>query len=787
MNSLPFNRIIQQSETEYRRCTTCIMDTTDPWITFDQRGRCNHCQQVDHYLERWSPGGDEPALQALIERVKRDGQGREYDVVIGLSGGVDSSYLVYQAKQWGLRTLVIHVDTGWNSELAVKNIQNIVTRSGFDLYTHVVDWEEMRDMQLAFFKSGVPNQDIPQDHAITAGFIRFAAKHDVVWAFNGSNLACESILPPSWGYDNMDWRHIHDIHRKFGTRPLKKFPRLPYWENVLRYQLARRLQVAKPLDLVPYRKAEAIATLEREVEWRYYGGKHYESRFTKFFQGWYLPTKWGYDKRLAHLSSLVVSGQMSRDEALDEFERGSLPTAEITADRDYMVRKLGVTPAEFDALMNVPNHPHSRYLMTSRKARRLAMAALVIVRGRGREKSPEAVKQPAQRIVHVHEIDFLHASRDLREARTALDHGVADDVLLVGRHRPGLASTERLSDSMRIRRLGLLTSRLPKGKPFALLKMIEAHYKYLWFLKEARPTIIHCHSLAALPAAVAAAKQTGSRIIYDCHELETERNGLTGLAQKIDRVIESKLIRKCDAVITVNDSIAKWYATRYQMAPPVVVRNVPEPLAPSARSSELLRDRFQIPPDHLIFIYLGAFFTGRRIEQLLSVFKQTSADRHLVLMGYGPLQPAIEAAALQHPNIHLMPAVPHDEVLQYTAGADVGISGGENVCLSYYYSLPNKLFEYLLAGLPVLVNDWPEMVSLVERYGCGWIVSDDEKSWKHTIDTLTRDDIARAQSGVKAAQGSLKWENEAEKLLEVYRRVSAGSRIPETNATSAVA
>lgn len=351
------------------------MDTTDPWIRFDARGRCNHCLVVDQWKLKWNPEGNPAALERLVDRIKADGRGREFDAICGLSGGVDSSYLAWQAKNLGLRTLIIHVDTGWNSELAVKNIENIVTKLGFELVTHVVDWEEMQDLQYAFFKSGVPNQDIPQDHAIAAGFYGFAARYGIRWSLSGSNMSCESILPVSWGYDAMDLSHIRDIHRRFGRRKLKEFPRMSYLTYGLRHQLLRRMSVAKPLDLMRYRKADAMAILSRELDWRYYGGKHYESRFTKFFQAWYLPTKWGYDKRLAHLSSLVVTGQMTRDEALHEFRTGTLPTAEIEADKDYMAHKLGIGRDEFDVLMDSPNRPHSHYRMTSPWLKRVLVNA----------------------------------------------------------------------------------------------------------------------------------------------------------------------------------------------------------------------------------------------------------------------------------------------------------------------------------------------------------------------------------------------------------------------------
>jgi len=341
------------------------MDTTDPEIQFDPAGRCNHCLKVDRFKRSWSVDGDPVALEKMFAQVRADGRGRDYDAIAGLSGGVDSSYLLYAAAQHGIRVLVIHVDTGWNSELAVRNIELTVSKLKFDLVTHVVDWEEMQDLQLAFLRSGVPNQDIPQDHAINSAFFSFAAKHGARWALAGSNLACEGILPKAWGYDAMDLTHLRDIHRRFGKRPLKAFPTMSYTKHWLGQQVFGRLRVVRPLNLMPYRMRDAISTLERELGWKYYGGKHYESRFTKFFQGWYLPTRWGYDKRLAHLSSLVATGQLSRDQAMREFEEGSLPTQEIEADHAYMAAKLDLSREQFDQLMRIPIVPHSAYRATN--------------------------------------------------------------------------------------------------------------------------------------------------------------------------------------------------------------------------------------------------------------------------------------------------------------------------------------------------------------------------------------------------------------------------------------
>ncbi|MBL8890166.1 MAG: N-acetyl sugar amidotransferase [Planctomycetaceae bacterium] len=361
---------LKKSQARYQQCTFCIMDTSDPLITFNEDGRCNHCLAVDRWkAQGWNPSGDSNKLDRLLETVKSDGKGRDYDVVLGLSGGVDSSYIAYLCKQWDLRTLIVHVDTGWNSELAVKNIENLISYGGFDLDTLVVDWDEMRDLQLAFFRAGVPNQDIPQDHAISAGFLRHASRHNVKWTFIGTNYACEGILPTSWGYDNTDVTHILDIHRRFGTLRLKKFPLLSNTERFFRYRMIWRLKKASPLNLLAYNKLEAIRELEKQAGWRYYGGKHYESRFTKFFQGWYLPNRWGYDKRLAHLASLVASGQLSRQEALHEFATGV--TLEYTAeDRTYMANKLAISEPEFDNLMQTQCHEHFEYRTTSQRKKK---------------------------------------------------------------------------------------------------------------------------------------------------------------------------------------------------------------------------------------------------------------------------------------------------------------------------------------------------------------------------------------------------------------------------------
>lgn len=348
---------------DYRMCTRCIMDTTDPEIAFDEDGHCNHCNE---YYNTFPKGeylieNSDQQLMQMVKKIKIEMQNKPYDCVIGLSGGVDSSYVAYKAHQLGLRLLAVHCDTGWNSELAVKNIENIVNILGIDLYTYIVDWEEMRDLQLAFFKSSVANCDIPQDHAIVATMLSVARKYNIHYILSGSNIATEFILPPAWGYDNLDITHIKAIHKRFGSIPLKKFPMVNIWQRYVRSRFSKKNQIVKILNYIHYNKAEAMKEMEEKLHWQYYGGKHYESVFTRFFQGYYLPTKFGYDKRIAHLSSLIVSGQITREEALEEMKKQPYAEKMQISDKEFVAKKLELSVDEFDEIMKLPNRTYRDY------------------------------------------------------------------------------------------------------------------------------------------------------------------------------------------------------------------------------------------------------------------------------------------------------------------------------------------------------------------------------------------------------------------------------------------
>jgi N-acetyl sugar amidotransferase len=345
-------------------CTQCVMDTTDSKIRFDANGVCDHCITFrDKILPNWhTDERGERELRALVERIKASGQGKDFDCIIGMSGGIDSSYLTYIATEVGLRPLVFHVDAGWNSQEAVNNIEKLVDKLGLDLYTEVIDWEEMRDLQLAFFKSGVPHIDTPQDHAFFATMYKFAQEHDIKYILTGANLSTECIRNPiEWMYYQSDSIQLKDIHRRFGTRPLVNYPTTSILRHKVWLPYVKGIRVVRPLNLVPYDKAAAVRLLVEKFGWQPYPQKHFESRFTRFYEGFWLPTKFGYDTRKVQFSSLIVTGQMTREEALEKLKTPALDDGTVRQEFEYVANKLGISTAELQGYLEAPNKSYRDY------------------------------------------------------------------------------------------------------------------------------------------------------------------------------------------------------------------------------------------------------------------------------------------------------------------------------------------------------------------------------------------------------------------------------------------
>ncbi len=347
----------------YRVCTNCVLDTSEPTIVFNGEGVCNFCTDFQHKEKKTTqPAAElEKKLQSAIAQIKQQGQDKQYDCIIGLSGGVDSSYVAWLVKQHGLRPLAVHFDNGWNAELAVYNIEHICKKLNIDLYTHVVDWEEFKDLQMSFLKAGVANAEAPTDHGIFAILYQLAKKFGVKYIIDGVNTATESNISLTvGGWIYADLVQLNAIHDKFGTVRLKTFPRLGLLQKMY-YRKILKINQFSILNYVPYNKAEVKAFLQSELGWRDYGGKHFESIFTKWHQSVYLPQRFGFDKRRLHLSDLILNKQMSREAALKELEKPALSQNETDQLEEYVQKKLGFTQQQYDEIKAAPPKSYKDY------------------------------------------------------------------------------------------------------------------------------------------------------------------------------------------------------------------------------------------------------------------------------------------------------------------------------------------------------------------------------------------------------------------------------------------
>ncbi|MFN3916648.1 MAG: N-acetyl sugar amidotransferase [Flavobacteriales bacterium] len=346
----------------YKICTRCVMDNNgDDKISFNHQGVCNYCSEAEKSLsERGKLEDRVKQLDTIIAQIKESGKSKKYDCIIGCSGGIDSTFLAYKAKELGLKPLVVHYDNGWNSETSVQNIQGIIKKLGIDLYTHVNDWEEFKDIQGAFFKANVLDIELITDQAILCILLRMAKKHKIKYLITGHNVESESILPENWYHLKIDSRNIWGIHQKFGTVRMRTYP-IMFFNERYRIDKYTPVKTIHLLNYLHYNKKEARALLEDKLGWKDYGGKHFESIFTRFYQGYILPKKFNIDKRKAHLSSLIISNQITRQEALEELQRPPYSKELMEEDKNYVIKKLGFTAEEFDEYISTPPIPHTAY------------------------------------------------------------------------------------------------------------------------------------------------------------------------------------------------------------------------------------------------------------------------------------------------------------------------------------------------------------------------------------------------------------------------------------------
>lgn len=346
------------------QCSKCVLDTTVPDIIFDSDGVCNFCHYYEALADKTVNRPEktkEDEFGRLIENIKRAGKNKSYDCILGVSGGVDSTYLSLYCKKIGLRPLVVHFDNGWNSELAVKNIENIVNKLGYDLHTYVMDWEEFKDLQLSYFRASVVDIEVPTDQLIFAALNKIAKQNNIKYILSGHNVVTESINPKGWVYkEKFDLVNLKNIHKKFGTLKLKKLPQFGIYERYI-YEAIWGIQTVGILNYMPYIKSEIKKIIKEELDWRDYGGKHYESIFTRFYQGYILPEKFNIDKRKMHLSNLIMSGQINKSEALAELELPTYPLKEQLEDKEYVIKKWEISSDEFEAIMKMKPIPHEFY------------------------------------------------------------------------------------------------------------------------------------------------------------------------------------------------------------------------------------------------------------------------------------------------------------------------------------------------------------------------------------------------------------------------------------------
>lgn len=345
---------------QYQICTRCVMDTTDPNIVFDDEGVCNHCHTRDEGMRKnvFSGAVREKKLEGIVAKIKQKNKNKKYDCVIGVSGGVDSTFVAYKVIKLGLRPLAVHLDNGWDSELAIRNVENLCRKLKIDLHTIVLDWNEFRDLQISFLKASTPDSEVPSDHAIVSAMLNTAKMIEVEHIITGYNVRTETHVPSSWSSGHFDWGYIKNIQKRFGTVQLKTFPHLGLQEFFFATYTRKFINILNYLD---YSKRDAMPILERELEWQYYGGKHYESIYTRWFQGYWLPTKFGYDKRRAHMSSLICSGEMTRTDALNELTNSSYPPVLQKNDTAYVIKKLNLTEDQLNEFLQMPKKSYWDY------------------------------------------------------------------------------------------------------------------------------------------------------------------------------------------------------------------------------------------------------------------------------------------------------------------------------------------------------------------------------------------------------------------------------------------
>ena len=354
--------LFSSNKRPYQICNRCVLDTSDPFIEFDKNGNCNHCNDYISRISTLAYSGDksDQKLKAMVDELKQAGKNKKYDCIIGISGGIDSCYVAYLCKNLGLRPLAVHMDNGWNSEEAVHNIYSVCEKLGIDYQSYVLDWQEFKDIQLAFLKASIVEIEIPTDIAIQGALHQVAAKFGIKYIISGGNYATEGLLPNSWFYNPKDSKLLKAIHKQFGTREMRTFPYFDFLHEMY-YKFVKGIKIKYILNDVPFSKKDAMEILEKDLDWKYYGGKHYESKFTGFVQSYIQPVKFGIDYRRATLATQICAGTTSREDALKELEKPSYNDQSVKNETEYLCKKFDISVEEFNEILKRPVKTYRDY------------------------------------------------------------------------------------------------------------------------------------------------------------------------------------------------------------------------------------------------------------------------------------------------------------------------------------------------------------------------------------------------------------------------------------------
>lgn len=769
-----------QSTRLYQICSRCILSTEDDSaIYFDEDGVCNHCHLYDKIItERIHPETERAQqLQKLVNEIKQAGKGKKYDCVIGVSGGVDSTYVAYLVKQVGLRPLAVHCDNGWNSELAVTNISKILKKLDIDLYTHVINWEEFRNLQLAYLKASVIDVEATSDHAILASLYEAASKFKIKYILSGENLVTEGILPQLWIHNKNDLINIKAIFKQFGSGKLKTYPTLGFlkkWclENV------KRIKYIRILDQIEYNKEEAKKIIAENLEWRDYGGKHYESIITRFYQSYILPKKFHVDKRRSHFSTMICSGQLSRDEALLEIAKPPIEAKRLEEDKIYVLKKFGLTEIEFEKILSAPQKAHTDYPSILNIFRKIRPITKFVKRFLIEEKPRIAdFGLKGKRVAMLLDNPLINDNRVKREA-----YAIAKDfdlTLFCMQHKD--LPFREVVNEVKIERI--IPKDIFRFQSYKKLKLIARRIASYNF------DVIHCHDHLMLNLGAMVKKINPQTVlIYDSHEL-FHSWPLNFSGKSLSIVLKSFLVRKLqisrekkfgrssiDFLITVNQSLADVLSKYFKIkSTPIVIRNVPDLDLMESRKN-ILREKFSIPDNQKILVFIGEhiYLNTLNMAQVLNEIGNKPDLAFVIISSPDEHRKEIEtyAKGKGYNNIYYHDVIPYKDITNYLSGCDAGLIPTWNKTdLSYWYALDNKLFSYLMAEIPMLSTAQPEYSAIVDKYELGVCVNPDEpgayyKGWQELTDYKNK-----YLQNFNRAKEELNWTNESKILISLYDKL----------------